>query len=107
MNRCVVDVSPGIAGVGQDDGKTSVGHLDLNSLDARRRFQRRALGAVSSENKKIGREIGARKVPNEAKTAKNRNGHASWNAGNANPERIGANQSVFTERAAVCNQNQL
>lgn len=40
----------------------------------------------------------------QAKTA---NGHADWNLSNAHPERIGANQSAFAERAAVCNKNQL
>ncbi len=61
MNRCVVGVSPGIADMGQDDGANSVDHLGLNSLDAHRRFQRRALGAVSSEIKKIGRRSGRAK----------------------------------------------
>ena len=72
MNRCVVGVSPGIAGMGQDDGANSVDHLGLNSLEpphvlskevhgTHRRFQRRALGAVSSEIKKIGRCSGRAK----------------------------------------------
>lgn len=47
--------------MGTDEGATQPGRLSLNSFDAHGRFQRRALGAVSSDRKKIGRYLGRAK----------------------------------------------
>ena len=50
MNRCVVGVSPGIAGMGQDDGANSVDHLGLNSLEPSMCFQKKCVAHIDAFN---------------------------------------------------------
>ena len=50
VNRCVVGVSPGIAGMGQDDGANSVDHLGLNSLEPSMCFQKKCVAHIDAFN---------------------------------------------------------
>ena len=61
VNRCVVGVSPGIVGVGLDDGANSVDHLGLNSLEPSMCFQKKCVAHIDAFNV-------ARWVPYPART---------------------------------------